>query len=501
MTAFINQLARLTRLTEFRVFSAGVFLVAVVLSAVGIFSERIELAMQERTAAMLGADAEISSSRPMDAQYEVLALEAGLETARSISFLSMAMGGDETKLAGVRAVTSNYPLKGEIIVRTDSGSKVAHSAPAPGRILAATPLVTQLDLNGLGQVQLGELDFQFEREILFEPEGGGGMLRMAPRIIMNIEDIEATGLVTPASRARFRLLVSGEQDKVNAFLDRLTPNLQPHESWEVADVERDEVRTTVGRIVSYIRLASLLTLILSMIAMAVAAQGLWKQQIHSVALLRCLGQSHNATVKSLSLRYLTLILPIAAVGIAIGYVFQQLAIGFIGESMGLDLPGSGFQPLFASLGMSVVVAATILFPIVLATKRIPAMSLLRYGPTDRTHSNRATLFGLGLLILAVTLLLARNIELASGVLISLALAAMSLWLVIRLIIAMMHKFIPPRPYPWFVALKTITSNGGRSAWLISAFSMTIFALALLGIIRTDIFYAWQQGVPDDAKQC
>ena len=75
------------------------------------------------------------------------------------------------------------------------------------------------------------------------------------------------------------------------------------------------------------------------------------------------------------------------------------------------------------------------------------MSLLRYGPTDRTQSNRFTLVALCLMILSVTLLLARDLQLAIGVLVSLGLALGLLWVIIRVFIVLAHKMIRPQSSP------------------------------------------------------
>ena len=148
-------------------------------------------------------------------------------------------------------------------------------------------MVKDLNLELSPELQLGDSFLRFEREILLEPESGAGMLRLAPRLLMNIDDLNQTGLVTAASRARFRLLVAGSKESLAAFGQAIEPILKPYQSWHVADLRRDEVRNTIGRVVSYLRVTVLLSVVLAIVAMALAAQGLWGRQIHEIALLRC----------------------------------------------------------------------------------------------------------------------------------------------------------------------------------------------------------------------
>ena len=48
---------------------ASILLAGIALGAVGIFGDRVEREMVNRTSAMLGADAQISSTRPLDDSY------------------------------------------------------------------------------------------------------------------------------------------------------------------------------------------------------------------------------------------------------------------------------------------------------------------------------------------------------------------------------------------------------------------------------------------------
>ncbi|NKB63944.1 MAG: FtsX-like permease family protein [Gammaproteobacteria bacterium] len=338
----------------------------------------------------------------------------------------------------------------------------------------------------------------FSREILLEPEGGAGMLRVAPRILMNIEDLDSTGLITPASRATFRLLLAGEKANIEAFYNSINSRLKQYESWAVANTQRDEVRATIGRIVTYVRLATLLTLALCVITMALAAQGLWGQQIQEVALLRCLGQEHKHTLRSLLKTYMMLTIPAALIGISTGYGLQFVAIEFLEQATAMTLPGSGLLPLFFALLMCIVIVLTIIFPILLSVKQVSAISLLRSGTMDQIKSNRATILSVFALLVLVTLFLARSTYLSLGVLGSFLLASLAIWALVRAIIFSFDRLIKPKPFSWYVALKSLSSNSARSAWLTSAFAITIFALALLGIIRSDIFNAWQKNVPTDA---
>ena len=117
-------------------------------------------------------------------------------------------------------------------------------------------------------------------------------------------------------------MVAGDPDALSRFAAAIKPQLKEHESWRIADARQQQVRNTVGRIVSFIRLAVLLSVVLAVVAMALAAQGLWGRQANEVALLRCLGQPHSQTLKRLARSYLGAALPAALIGVMTGFGLQ-----------------------------------------------------------------------------------------------------------------------------------------------------------------------------------
>jgi putative ABC transport system permease protein len=496
-----KDLQRHARLVEFKLLYTGLLLVGMAFAAVGLFSDRIEKSMQIRTSAILGADGLIRSTRPLNPEYGKLAQEFDLETAYSVNFLSMAITESASRLSGVRAVSSNYPLRGEVILRTGSSTDETvsvSSAPAPGTIWAASQLVQDLNLDNTSTIQLGESQLRFSNEIVLEPEGGVGMLRLAPRIVMNIDDLEQTGLITPASRARFRLLVAGPGESLAAFADAIEPRLSPYESWYLADLRRDEVRNTIGRINSYVRLAVLLTIVLAIVAMALAAQGMWGRQIHEIALLRCLGQQHKRTIVSLVAVYTLAAVPVLTTGIAIGYGLQYLAAAVLRDASGFELPAPSWLPVWFTLLMGIAILAGVMIPILVSVKHVSTMTLLRTEHDDGVRRNRVAISSIFVLIIVVVLFLARELLLGLGVLLGFFLAAAILWVVVRFMISTTTKLITPMPAAWYTAIKAVRSNSGRSAWLTCTFGTTIFTLVLLGGVRTDLYAAWQKSVPADA---
>ena len=491
---------RSLRLGEFRLLLLACLLVSIALSAVGALGSRIEQAMQIRTSAILGADAILSSARPLGDEYSDLAEELGLETARSVGFLSMLISGEESRLVGIRAVSDNFPLRGEVLIKREEvpeGYVVLERPPKRGEVWAATQIVVDLGLDVDDPVQLGEMSADFNGEILLDPEGGASRIRFAPRVLMNLEDLEETGLVTPASRARYRLMVAGTREAVDAFEQAVRPRLKTYEQIVVADIRRDEVRSTVGRIISYIRLAVLLSVILSVAAMTLAAQGLWRRQMTEMALLRCLGRQNGKIIARLGLVYLAAGLPVCIAGVLIGFGIQYLAGRLVQELAIITLPGPSPWPLAGAALVTLLSLFVVSMPTLRAVRHVPPLMLLR-ASTGPPLGQRSSTFSILVLIVLLTVILAGDAALALTVLPGLLLAALLFWGLIRLLILIAGRIARASPSPYYVALKEVCSNGAHSAWIASTFGTIVFAIVLLGIFRYDIFETWGQTLPDDA---
>ncbi len=492
--------ARSLRLGEFRLLLLACLFVAIALSVVGALGSRIEQAMQIRTSAIMGADAILSSTRPLDQEYWILAEELGLKTADSISFMSMLTNGQESRLVNVRAVSDNYPLRGEILIKSDAnpdGFVEYRRSPDQGAVWAATQAVVDLGLNEQGTLQIGDMQANFLGEILLDPEGGADRIRFAPRVIMNMGDLESTGLLTPASRARYRLLLAGGREAILAFQESVGARLESYEEMVVADIRRDEVNSTVGRIISYIRLAVLLSVILSVVAMALAAQGLWRRQIVEMALLRCLGQQNKQTMLGLGIRYLTMGIPACIFGTLIGFAIQDAVGRIVQEQVIMRLPEPSLWSLAGAVFITLAALFVVTLPTLRAVQQVPSVILLRSSSSPPMTQQQST-FSVLLLIIALTIFLAGDILLALTVLPGLLLAALLFWGVTRLLIYVVGRMVGTRTSPYYVALKEVCSNGARSAWIVSTFGAIVFALVLLAVFRYDIFESWNQTLPDDS---
>src|SRR5690606_39876658 len=98
---------------------------------------------------------------------------------------------------------------------TQLGTAVA-SGPEPGTVWVDNAVLATLGATTGNRLEVGELHLEVTAVILHEPDRGTQFVNLAPRLLMNLADIPASGLLGPGSRVRHHLLVAGEPGVVKA---------------------------------------------------------------------------------------------------------------------------------------------------------------------------------------------------------------------------------------------------------------------------------------------
>ena len=134
----LTQVRREFKSGEVRVLAAALALAVAAMTAVGFFTDRVAQGVQARSAEVLAADLVLRSNRAIPEARDALAAELGLATARTASFPSVVLAGEESALADIEAVAEGYPLRGQLRVSTriEADSETIDIVPAPGEAWA-----------------------------------------------------------------------------------------------------------------------------------------------------------------------------------------------------------------------------------------------------------------------------------------------------------------------------------------------------------------------------
>ncbi len=221
----LRLLGRDWRAGELRILTAAIVIAVAASTAIGFFTDRLGRGMVNQSADFLGADLALVSPRPVDAAWLEQARAQGLRVSDSLEFASVVVSGDALQLASVRAVDEAFPLRGSLRTapRPFVTDAPASGIPGPGEAWAAPRLLTQLALQPGDHVEVGALTLVISRVLTFEPGQVGDVFGVSPRLLINVADVPATGVVQPGSRLSYQVLFAGTEAQLERYRAWLKP--------------------------------------------------------------------------------------------------------------------------------------------------------------------------------------------------------------------------------------------------------------------------------------
>jgi putative ABC transport system permease protein len=254
-------------------------------TAIALFADRLQRTMTTQAAEFLAADLVISSSGTVPAEWPVKAAELNLAQAQTVEFSSVLIEHDELLLAGIKAVSSAYPLRGflKTTALDYSTETVEHSGPKPGTAWVDKRILSALKLNLGDTLQVGEKPLTVSHILTYEPDKRGDFYSFSPRVMINADDLPATGVIQPGSRVHYFFQFSGESQNLNAFKRWLKPQLNP--SQRIMDIHEDrpELGSALERAERYLGLSSIIVILISGVAIAMATRRYTERHFNATA--------------------------------------------------------------------------------------------------------------------------------------------------------------------------------------------------------------------------
>ena len=496
---------------ELRLLIVAVTLAVAALTAVGFFANRLQTGLERDARQLLGGDAVVVSDVATPPQFAQQAGSLGLRSVTTLVFPSMARApdarGGASRLVALKAVPAGYPLRGRLQVARDAegpGSPTSE-VPARGEAWVDAALLESLGLAVGDPLLLGDAQLRITRVITLEPDRGAGFLSFAPRVMIHVDELPATGLVQPASRITWRFAVAGEDAKAVArFSDwAVAQSRQPDvRGVRVESLEggRPEMRQTLDRAEKFLNLVALLAALLSAVAVALAARGFASRHLDDCAMLRVLGQSQRTIAGSYAVEFTLAGLFASLLGVAIGFAVHFVFVALLGGLVESRLPAPGLWPVLFGLGMGLTLLFAFGLPPVLQLAQVPALRVMRRDVGNLKPASLLVL-GIGVAGFAALLLAASSDVKLGGIAVGgfagavLVFAGLS-WLAVQLLRRVVHEATAPR---WLVlATRQISARPAYAVVQSSALAVGLLALVLLVLLRTDLIASWRQATPADA---
>jgi len=488
------------RAGELRVLALALIVAVGSVTTVGFFTDRIQQSLSTQANLLLGADLVLASDQPLSEAFAADAAKRGLQVARTVAFPSMVLHGAQSQLTEIKAVSPGYPLRGELRVsdRPYAPDRPARAIPPAGQAWVDARLAGQLGVAVGEPLQVGAARLMVGALLTQEPDRASGFFNIAPRLLMNMADLQQTGLIQAGSRVSYRLLLAGPERGVAAFRSWAEVRVRPGQRIEGVADARPEIRVALERAQQYLGLAAMLSVVLAAVAVALAARRFMQRHLDNCAVMRCLGAAQGLILRLYLLQFLWLGLAASMLGCVLGYFAQGVLVGVLGELVASTLPAPTLLP--AAQGMLTGLALLLGFslPPLLQLRQVPTLRVLRRELGAPQRFSLAS-YAFGFAALCGLLLwkageLRLGLYMVGGLSAALLVAALLAWMLMLALVRFQGSFVSS----WRYGLANIRRRAGGSVAQVVAFGLGILSLLLLTLVRGDLMESWRTTLPPDA---
>ena len=496
----LRSFGRELRSGEVIVLLAAVALAVAALTAVGFLTDRIGRAVARQANEVLAADLRLRTPDPIPAEWHQMATEFGLQSAETQTFPSVVFAGDLSSLATIKGVSDGYPLRGDVRI-SDSlfgAQRIAGGIPESGSIWADGALMARLDVSVGDYISVGESEMRIDAVLRYRPDQSIGFASLAPSVVIDTQELPATGLVTQGSRVRYALLIAGEENAVDEFWETVEPTLSASVRSRNREEGSDRANNAADRAQRFLSLTAVISLLLSAVAIAMSARRFAHRRMDTVALMKSLGASQKFVITAAAVQLVLLGLFGIVVGSVVGFVVEHLVTNMLADIIQGDLPPVGFSPILLGSASALILLIGFAMPSLIQLRNTPPLRVLRH---DEMPPPPSRLFVAGTALIAVAVMLYQAI--GDGLMLLIVLGGMlivsaALYGAGRVLVAILGRFRGGVGLAWRYGLANVSRRGRDSAVQIVAFGLGLTVLLLLTFVRTDLLEGWQKTIDENA---
>ena len=346
--------------------------------------------------------------------------------------------------------------------------------------------------------RVGYESLEITRVLTSEPDRGGSLFDLGPRLLMRVEDVPATRVVQPGSRISYRLLLSGDDAALKSLYESIEDELRPNYRWLSIRESSPSIGRALERAESFLLLGGLLAVLLAGISVALAAHRYAKRHYDHVGVLKTLGATPNAIQGG----YLGVLAVLGTIGVVLGLLLGLLVhlgiVSALKAYLPVYLPLPGLRPVGLGFATGFICLMAFALPPLLALKRISPMRVVKRD-LDTAATSKITTYGLGaagtlgLLVWYTESLRLTLFALAGGfaVCVVFGLAA-------TLLLRSGRAVGMQAGSTWHLALAGLTRRYRENVAQIMIFGVAIMLLLILFLVRTSLLDEWRQQMPINA---
>lgn len=500
LTMALRNFRRDWRAGEVKVLFFALMVAVAAMTAIGVITDRIQRSMGEQASEFLGADYVISSPREIPQEWLDEAQKRNLIAATTKRVSTVLAKGDKFQLVSVRVVDDIYPVKGQLEIADapfESGEQL-QSKPNKGELWVEPRVLSLLEAKVGDQVDFGNIQLTISGVVVAGPGQVSEVFNVAPGIIINGDDLPAAQILGAGSRVDNQFLLAGELVARDEYIQWLKPKLNDTQRITGGKEGTPALQASISRAESFLRLSSLVSVILAGVAIAVAAGRFSRRHFDYAAIYRCLGMQVRQ-VHQLYLWQLALIGLIGVIlGVIIGLGIQQAIIWKFADVLPKPMVPISLTPVLVAALSGLVVLLGFALPSFFQIAKVPPLRVLRKEIMPLAVSGWVV-YALAIGSMALLMWWQSGSWMLVGILLLVSIIAFIIirvfaWLIFKIGIWLGKK----SPTSVRFGLGQLKRYPAYTISQITAFGLAFMIMLSTYLIRTELLTEWQNQMPKGA---
>lgn len=490
-----QQLWREWRSGQLYILTCALLIAVTIASSITLFIDRLHSALVSEASQSAAADLVITNSHQIAPHFIQKADNLSLKASQTVRFTSMAFAGDNMHLLTLKAVDKNYPLSGAITTSLyeDQSQALTHThGPSRGNIWLSRQALFRLKAQVGDTIDIGQLSFKVERLLVDEPDRSSMFTGYGPLAMLSLSDIEAMAVLLPGSRARHRLLISGEN--ISSYQTWFDSHKTPSMRLLNTQQSRPSIATALSRAESFLMLGGTLGVILAGVGIALAARRYCLQHQTQVAVLKTLGMTPRQISQLYSYKLLMLGLITSVIGLLCGYIVLQFLLTTVATDIPQDKLTWHWKPWLISALTGLLCLFAFAAPPIQQLKKLSPTRVLaeRFEP----QKTKSTWLWSCLVFITLLLLYTSNLQMTAMLLVSVLVLGTLLAGVAWLMLKAVHHFKKHSSPSTKLGIASLHRHHGHNTLQVMIFSLTLMLLLTTAYMRTALLDEWQNQLPE-----
>ncbi len=353
-------------------------------------SSALKSTLQSQTHQVLAADAVLKGYHPLTDRQRALLNRSDTFASDTVTTPTVVFKGERTLLVSLKAVDARYPLKAEGLhtsLKGDARGAPTVGGPGAGEAWVESAVLFRLGLKRGDTLSVGHTSFTITRIVRFEADRSARLYALAPRIMISMDDLPATGILHPASRVIYKTLVIGQKDALTQLKGWLEPELDEHQSFKSPTETRPAIQRALDRVESFLLVTGLIAAMLALTSMCLVMDRYVKRSEETVAMLRCSGASRSQLLQLYSMHGLFLLLMGWVLALLLALLTYIAVTVALDRFWGITLEEGGYAPVVAATLGTLFITAGLLYYKLDRLLSVPAIAAIK-GLTDHSVSEQ-----------------------------------------------------------------------------------------------------------------